>query len=213
MLILNWTRMLPAIAFVAWAGGVILPAHANDTTIPCNSPPEKGASVAVHPGNQVSTTQDDQEKTCVFSINGAVATSPPAADVLNALNTFRDASKPYLRDPNVAVSAIAALLASAAPVDHVPPELVELLAKFTQSLRQCLGDFSSISFRPATYSEGPFTCRGIAPYTNPQEKSGMLRETGLAVSVPTIAISLVWERGRFKSAVYLPLSMVGAPRL
>src|SRR5438270_13606200 len=84
-------------------------ASANDSTIPCNDPPVRGASVAVHPGTQVSTTKDKQDKTCTFSINGAVSTSPPAQVVISALNTFRDPTKRFLQNPELTISALAAL--------------------------------------------------------------------------------------------------------
>jgi hypothetical protein len=142
------------------------PVRANDTTVPCKNPPDKSASVAVHPGSQVSSTQDKQEKTCVFSINGAVATSPPAVDVINAVNTFRDATKPYLTEQSRAVSAVATLLAVAAPVERVPSELLELMNKFAPSLTKCLVGLSPGTFSTERYGEGPFSCRGIAPYSN-----------------------------------------------
>ena len=195
------------------AGIGALPAYANDSTIPCNSPPDKGASVAVHPATQVSTTQDQYEKTCVFSINGAVATSPPQAEVIRGLNTFVDPTRPYLVDKGLAVSALAALLAAPAPVDRVPSDLVDVLTRFSAPLTQCLGWFSTSTFKAETIGEGPFRCRGIAPYTSAEQKAQMLRTTGTAVAVPTLAISVVWGDGRFTSVTYLPLAIIGAPPL
>src|SRR5271169_3051631 len=94
------SKAMTAASFVLLAVatlGPIVPASANDSTIPCNSPPDKGASVAVHPGTQVSTTQDYQSSTYTFAINGAVATSPPPQQVLNAVNSFRDPDLLILR--------------------------------------------------------------------------------------------------------------------
>src|SRR5262249_37852956 len=65
-------------------------AQANDSTYSCSKPPDKAARVAVHPGSTVSFTQNNQDNTCTFSVNGAVATSPPPKLVIDALNVFRD---------------------------------------------------------------------------------------------------------------------------
>jgi hypothetical protein len=100
----------------------ITPGLAADSTIPYSSPPDKDASVAVHSGGQVSTIQDNQNSTCIFSINGAVATSPPSEQVIQALNEFRGGSRRYI-EPEYATLAVAALMAASAPVDEVPKDL------------------------------------------------------------------------------------------
>jgi hypothetical protein len=127
--------------FAALALTPVAPARADDSTIPCNSPPEKGARVAVHQGTQVSTTQDKQNDTCTFSINGAVATSPPPQEVLAALNLFRDPAQSFLLKPESAIYAISALIAAASPVEEVPNDLPFALQRVASKLDECLKVF------------------------------------------------------------------------
>jgi len=178
---------------------------ANDSTIPCKAPPDKGASVAVHPGTQVSTTQDRQNGTCTFSVNGAVATSPPAQQVLEALNILRDPSRQFVNDKDRAITVIATLSAASAPVDEVPRDMIEILAKSSGLLQQCLNVFFRQDGLPVDIGDGQtFVCKGVAPYTNVGEKREMLAGAGLAVGLPTLVISTRWGDGRFVSVVYLP---------
>ncbi|MBS0248434.1 MAG: hypothetical protein JSR61_17600 [Proteobacteria bacterium] len=201
------TALIAICIFVSFAAS----AFANDSTIPCNAPPDSGASVAVHPGTQVSTTQDKQKKTCIFSINGAVATSPPANDVLQALNEFRDPKQRFAQDPKLAAFSVAALAASTAPVGKVPPELIDALTKDSQVLMKCLTNLSASHFSTETYRGGDISCVGIRAYQSAQEKTALVQKRAAAVSVPTLAISINWGKGRFYSTVYLPTTMIGAP--
>ncbi len=138
------------------------PAKANDTTMPCNAPPDKGASVAVHSGTQVSITQDHQKGTCTFAINGAVATSPPPRQVISALNLFRGRSPTDLSDTGTAANAIATLMAASAPVDNVPDDLVSALKR--PELLNCLKAFFAERQLPkGSTSEHGFSCRGLLP--------------------------------------------------
>jgi hypothetical protein len=189
---------------------LLVPCHANDSTIPCNSPPEKGASVAVHAGTQVTTTQDQQEKTCTFSINGAVATSPPAQQVVSALNTFRDPTKRFLQDTGVAISALATLLVAPAPVPEVPTQVVQLLTNSKERLSRCLDFFNGKS---SDEKSDRFSCKTFEPYTSLSGKAEMLRRTGAAVDVRTLAISLEWGDGRFMSTAWLPQIITNLPPL
>jgi hypothetical protein len=193
---------------------LVVPARANDSTIPCDKPPDKGSRVAVHPGTQVSTAQDYQEGTCTFSINGAVATSPPAQQVIAALNMFRDPSRLLLREPEMGQSAVAALLAAPAPVTEIPKDLTKILRDVGPQLERCLATFFGKNDLPTESSgDGAFSCRGIGPYGNAESKAEMLRTTGVAVGVPTLVIAVKWQQGRFKSVAYLPIAMVGQPAL
>jgi hypothetical protein len=187
-------------------------AQANDSTIPCNSPPDAGASVAVHPGTQVSTTQNHQDKTCVFSINGATARSPPTQQVLDALNFFRDPTLRFLAEKEVIPGAIAALMAAPAPVKEVPRDLIAVLARTTDRLQQCLAEFFN-NKSPNMALDGGIVCRGVEPYANPDSKAELLQKTGLAVGVPTLEIALKWQGEQFSSVVYLPITMRGLPPL
>jgi hypothetical protein len=186
------------------------PTLANDTTIACKSPPKESASVAFHPGTQVTYTQDKQSNTCTFSVNGAVATSPPAEQVMNALNLFRSGGKlPPLDDAKTMASAIAALLASAAPVDKVPDDLVGLLIKADKRLTGCLTDFFNKKALPTIeLNEIRFICRGLRPYGNAERKRQLVSAGESAVSEPTLMISVEWNGGRFLSALFLPQSIV-----
>ena len=204
-------------AFVLTSAIFILvasPAKANDTTVSCNSPPDKGAAVAVHPGTQVSVTQDSQSGTCTFAINGAVATSPPAREVISALNLFRGQSRGFLRDKDTAAFAIAALMAASSPVDDVPKDLVDALRNTAPTLMDCLSIFFEKRDLPsARPGGGALSCRGIPPYRDKLAKHDMLRRDGTAVGEPTLEISMTWQRGRFRSKLYLPLTMLALPQL
>jgi hypothetical protein len=205
----------PVTALIATTACALLAfgtAQANDSTIPCNLPPDAGASVAVHPGTQVSKTQNHQSKTCVFSINGATATSPPAQQVLDALNFFRDPSPRFVTEKEVIPGAIAALMAAPSPVKEIPKDLIDVLAKATDRLQQCLAEFFSNKL-PNMALEGGIVCRGVEPYTNPDTKAELLRKAGLAVGVPTLEIALTWQGQQFSSVVYLPITMKGLPPL
>jgi hypothetical protein len=186
--------------------------RANDTTISCNAPPDKGASVAVHSGNQVSKTQDRQNGTCVFSINGAVATSPPAEQVLNALNQFRDVRPP---DPQQAAVAIAALAAASAPVNEVPRELIIPLKEAEAPLAACINAFYSRagSLALQTSRDSAVSCQIQSPYREAASKKDLLEKTGVAAGVPTLVVSVNWGAGRFMSTVFLPITMLGIPPL
>jgi hypothetical protein len=187
------------------------PALANDTTISCKSPPKESASVAFHPGTQVTYTQDTQKGTCTFSVNGAVATSPPAEAVLSALNLFRGGKPPPFNDIKTMAPAIAALLAAPAPVDKVPDELVSLLTK-ADGLTRCLSEFFEKRVFPSVeLKELRFSCKGLEPYRNADGKAQLLQRGEPAVGVPTLMISVAWQQGRFVSALYLPLSILQMP--
>lgn len=188
------------------------PGLANDTTIPCKSPPKESASVAVHAGTQVTFTQDKQNNTCTFSINGAVATSPPADQVIGALNVFRGAGKPPPLDDNkILAQAIAALLSAPAPVDTVPEELVLLLTK-SAALTRCLSEFFYKGGLPSVDpKENRFACKGLAPYGDAREKARLIGKGEPAVGVPTLVISVEWHQGRLVSALYLPLTIIQLP--
>jgi hypothetical protein len=189
---------------------VVSAASANDSTIPCKAPPDKGANVAVHAGTQVTTTQDNQEKTCTFAINGAIATSPPAQQVISALNTFRDPAKRFLQEPEVAISALAALLVAPSPVPEVPSEVVQLLRNSRETLSRCLDFFYGKSPEEKT---NRFSCKSFEPYTSSGAKAEMLRSTGVAVDVRTLSISLEWNDRRFVSTVWIPQIIIGLPPL
>jgi hypothetical protein len=100
MLSLSHTIFSFLISVVLFAIGQT-PVFARDSTIPCRAPPDKVAFVAVREGSTVTTTQDKQNGSCTFSVNGAVATSPPANDVIRALNVFRSKPPSFL-NPTVA---------------------------------------------------------------------------------------------------------------
>lgn len=208
----KWDPVTAPIVALAIAVLALGAAQANDSTIPCKSPPDAGASVAVHPGTQVSTTQNRQDRTCVFSINGATATSPPAQQVLDALNLFRDPSLKVLAEKDLIPGAIAALVAAPSPVKEVPRDLTAILAKVSDRLQQCLADFFNKKL-PDMSLDGGIACRAVEPYVNPDAKTDLLKRTGLAVGVPTLAIALTWQGEQFSSVVYLPITMRGLPLL
>jgi hypothetical protein len=134
--------------------------------------------------------------------------------VVDALNVFRDSSRRYLQEPAVAVSAIAALAAAPSAEKEVPKELIELLTKETDTFYPCIkAFFFNDRVAPQRSSDGAVACRGYEPYMNTDAKAEMLRSTGIAVGVPTLAISLLWGRGQLVSVVYLPITMVGLPAL
>jgi hypothetical protein len=189
----------------------ITPGFAADSTIPCSSPPDKGASVAVHPGAQVSTTQDNQNGTCIFSINGAVATSPPSEQVIQALNEFRGGSRRYI-EPEYATLAVAALMAASAPVDEVPKDLLSALVRAGPKLSGCLAAFFQNDFPVVRFEEQGFSCVGVKPYSDGQKRQ-ILERSEPAVGTPTLVISQTWADGRFRSVVYLPVTMAGMPPL
>ena len=196
--------------------GVVTPALADDSVVSCASPPKKAASVAVHRGNQVSFTQDTQDNTCTFSVNGAVAKSPPPHLVLGAVNLFRNRALLFQKDPKETARAVAALLAAAAPVDDVPGDLTSILDGAVTKLMSCLNDFFESDGRrqPSIFTNmpgGDFDCQGISPYTNENMKHGMLDKTGIAVGSPTLMIKVVWRGGRFTSVTFLPINMRGLP--
>lgn len=200
---------------LAGALSIALPALANDTTVPCKSPPKESASVAVHAGTQVTHTQDTVNGTCTFSVNGAVATSPPAEKVLDALNLFRGAGKPPpLSDIKTMAPAIAALLAAAAPVNEVPEELVKVFLKGAPGLTRCLSEFFEKRVLPSIEpKEFGFGCKGLEPYKDADSKAQMIRRGEPAVAVPTLMISVEWGQKRFVSVLYLPLIIVQLPPL
>jgi len=208
-----WPVTATALLTSAMAIGLAGPCNANDSTIPCKGPPDKGAYVAVHAGTQVTTTQSKPDQTCTFAINGAVATSPPPQDVINALNTFHDPTRQFLREDERTISALATLLVSPAPVNEVPREVIQLLTNFRPRLMSCLASFFDNKL-PEDRSDAPrFSCAGFQPYTNSESKAAMLRSTGVAVGVPTLAISLEWGDHRFISTAWLPLIITELPRL
>ncbi|MDA9465229.1 hypothetical protein [Bradyrhizobium sp. CCBAU 53415] len=190
-------------------------ASASDTTIPCAGPPDKGASVAVHPGSQVSKTQDRQSGTCVFSINGAVATSPPAGQVLEAINFVRKPDKPMLRDPKGLAVALASLMAASAPVNQVPDELISALIRSSERVSACArGFFSSNDGKfnqPDQGKDDPITCAAAPTYSDERGKHEILERGEIAAGLPTLAISATWGSGRFVSTVYLPIVTPGQP--
>lgn len=190
------------------------PVRANDTTIPCASPPEKGASVAVHPSSQVSKTQDVPNGTCTFSINGAVATSPPAEQVMRALNLFRDKHLTYLEDNDVAVQSTAALLAAATPLPEVSESLVADLRRVAPLLQTCLKEFflKRVPTRQAAVGDR-FTCMSLEPYLDEKSKDQMLAEGRAAVGEPTLQLTVKWQGDKFISTLYLPIEIVGMPAL
>jgi hypothetical protein len=208
-----WPIAATALLASAVAIGLVIPCDANDSTIPCNGPPDKGAYVAVHAGTQVVTTQSKQDQTCTLAINGAVATSPPPQDVINALNTFHDPTRRFLREDERTISALAILLVSPAPVKEVPKEVIQLLTNFRPRLMSCLASFFDGKL-PEDRSDAPrFACAGFQPYTNSESKAAMLRSTGVAVGEPTLAISLEWGDHRFVSTAWLPLIITELPPL
>jgi len=175
-----------------------------DSTIPCKGPPDAGSFVAVRAGAQVSTTQDTQRKTCTFSVNGAVATSPPPLQVLKALEQYRDGAMPWRDKP---WESMAALMAAAAPVDEVPRELVDTLHKYEGPLASCLVEFFGKRVLPTERSDYDkvFSCRGIERYANHDDKVQRLESDGVAVEVRTLMLRVRWNGGRYLSTVWLPL--------
>lgn len=190
-------------------------ASASDTTIPCAAPPEKGASVAVHPGSQVSKTQDRQSGTCVFSINGAVATSPPARQVVAAINFIRNPDRPMLRDPKGLSVALATIMAASAPVNEVPDELISTLTRSSDRISFCTGRFFSSGDgkfdQPDQSKDDPITCFAAPTYSDDRGKHEILERGEIAAGLPTLAISAKWASGRFVSTVYLPIVSPGQP--
>jgi hypothetical protein len=208
-----WPVVPTALLVSAMAIGLVVPCNANDSTISCAGPPDKGAYVAVHAGAQVSTTQSKNDETCTFAINGAVATSPPPQDVINALNTFHDPTRRFLREGERTISALATLLVSPAPVNEVPREVIQLLTNFRPRLMSCLASFLDNKL-PEDRSDSPrFFCVGFQPYTNSASKAAMLKSTGAAVGVPTLAISVEWGDHLFVSTAWLPLVIFELPPL
>lgn len=206
------TSVAFAVFYLALALSSTAPAKANDSTWPCASPPVKGASVSVHPGTTVTITQDTQRQTCSFGINGAVSTSPPSEQVVNALNLFRDPSRRVLQDRNTTLSAVAALMAATAPVDEIPADLLKALDSAGAQLQSCVAIFFAKGDLPDERSQnGAFICRGIRPYFDAKSKAQMLASTGAAAAVPTLMISVKWRNDRFTTALYLPRDMVGVP--
>lgn len=190
-------------------------ASASDTTIPCAAPPDKGASVAVHPGSQVSKTQDRQSGTCVFSINGAVATSPPAGQVIEAINFVRKQDRPMLRDPKGLSVALATIMAASAPVNEVPDELISALIRWSERVSACAGRFFSSGDgkfnQPDQANDDPITCFATPTYSDERGKREILERGETAAGLPTLAISARWRSGRFVSTVYLPIVTPGQP--
>jgi hypothetical protein len=192
-------------------------ASANDTTIPCASPPDKGASVAVHPGSQVSKTQDRQSGTCVFSINGAVATSPPVRQVVGAVNFLRDPDRPMMRDSKTLSLSLATIMAASAPVNEVPADLIDLLLNSTERLTACVGKFfnSGGAGDPEQRDQkvDSVACFATPAYEDERAKHAALERGTIAAGLPTLAISATWGGGRFVSTVFLPIVTPGQPRL
>ncbi len=221
---LDWLREAAfelgnALGRLAAAGLVLavflaVPAHADDSTIPCSLPPSKGANVAVHPGTAVSTTQDHQDEICTFAINGAVATSPPPNEVLSALNEFRNHSLRFLQEPPRGVFSVAALIAASAPVDEVPSDLIGALKSSSKQLDACLAVFFAKQDLPdERLPGGAFSCRGFRPYTDHKSKLEALREHGFAPGVPTLVISIKWRDDRYTSTLYLPRDLQELPAI
>ncbi|MBW7973553.1 hypothetical protein [Bradyrhizobium sp. BR 10289] len=197
---------------------IIVGASANDTTIPCAAPPDKGASVAVHPGSQVSKTQDRQSGTCVFSINGAVATSPPAQQVISAVNFLRDPDRPMLRDSKSLSYSLATIMAASAPVNEVPNDLINLLSNSSERLTACVTKFFSSGGAGDTEPRDPVNsdtvvCFAASAYEDERTKHAILEKGSIAAGLPTLAISATWGNGRFASTVFLPIVTPGQPRL
>jgi hypothetical protein len=174
----------------------------------------------VHPGTQVSKTQDRQTGLCIFSINGAVATSPPPRQVIDAINFLRDRSRPMMRDPKGFVAAIAAVMAASAPAEEVPQELIAILNEFGGRLTECVNRFFSADAprgtdpdQRAQASDTPVTCTAIAAYTDERAKHEIVAGGGTAVGIPTLAIAARWAGGRFVSTAYVPIVTPGQPPL
>jgi hypothetical protein len=197
-------RVRASILAVAFAFSATSPmARANDTTIPCASPPDKGASVAVHPGSQVSKTQDHQNGTCIFAINGAVATSPPPRQVLDAINFVRDSSRRMMEDPKGFANALAAIMAASAPVDQVPTELASILTSSASDLTECARRFFSSEKieQPAVASPSAVICYSVSAYADERDKHEILGRGGTAVGIPNLVVSAIWGGRRFLSRV------------
>ena len=184
-------------------------------TYSCEDPPDKRAKVGVSSASTVSITQDKSAKECRMSVNGATVGSPPQDQVLNAINRFR-AQGEALREIQGRgiegyLTSLGLVLMASAPVSQVPQDVVRELQNARRTLDECfrrLGESTSITTRRW---DGNVACRVFQPPRNEAEARDLDRSFGVAISSPTIEISVKWDGDRYLSRVYFPRLMFNLP--
>jgi hypothetical protein len=190
---MTWWRILTVLALVSGASVPSFDARAEDSTIPCSKPPSDGAFVAVHSGTAVTVTQDMTDNTCTFAVDGAVAKSPPSDVVLAALRAFQAGGNGVPNEADSLAQALAALLASAAPVDEVPGELKDPLKQDFDALRSCLLSFFDGGIPDADLKNSQGACKGIRAYKNERDKKDLIAQKSPAVFEDTLMIVVHWK--------------------
>ena len=81
------------------------------------------------------------------------------------------------------------------------------LHKSEKPLESCLAEFFDKRVLPTERSDYDkvFSCRGIEPYANHDDKVKRLERDGVAVEVPTLMLRVRWSGGRYLSTVWLPI--------
>lgn len=185
-----------------------LPSASYSDTFTCSDPPDKIAKVGVNSGNSVQITKDKKEKACSFSINGASVNSPPQARITEGINQFTK-GLPILRELDQKnVRPLAYLLLAGAPVQEIPKEVEGALTQASHLLRSCIQDF--FYGKAAVFESGRLKCTTWRRLETENAQEEQLRMFGVAVSIPTLEISLQWG-DRFASRLFIPITRSSVP--
>jgi hypothetical protein len=135
-----------------------------DHTFACQRPPDREARVAVRDNVAVGWTQDQNSRTCTFSVDGAKAASPPANLILKGFNSLRNGAPVVNELRQKQVDNLAYAMLATAPVSDIPTEFRSALSQNANTLARCLANFFSEGRPPALEpTEGAaVTCR-VAP--------------------------------------------------
>ena len=167
--------------------GVIPQAFAKDVTFSCSDPPDKSARVAVVEGSTVNKTQDKNEKTCTFSVNGAKAESPSAEALLDGVNSFREGAPIVKELGRKVVENLAYAMLATAPVTEIPKDFAEFLRTNAEKVADCLQQF----FKGGDPGVSLASAFGNSGYCRRYEAAHYLE------------ITVFWEKGRFVSSLYV----------
>lgn len=181
------------LGFLVRAVGVLMifgvhQALAKDVTFVCSDPPDKSARVAVVEGSTVNKTQDKNQKTCTFSVNGAKAESPNEQALLAGVNSFREGAPIIKELEKKAIENLAYAMLATAPVSDIPKDFGEFLRTNSKRLEDCLRQFLFDGANPSISLTSQFENTGSCKrYDAPNY----------------LEISITWDRGRFISSLYV----------
>jgi hypothetical protein len=151
---------------------------------------EEEAKLAVHRGNAVTITEDEDDKECYFSVNGAKVGSPTQERIFSGFNSIITGSVAQeLRRGNI--SSLAYALLASAPVTDIPRNMRNILRRHSRELSECLAVFLRGGM-PREFRADSVQCRVWRPGDRGP----------LTVTIPTLEIAVRWDRTR--SRLFLP---------